>query len=258
MPTKAIKKSDTKVDIKELLKAGAHFGHKVSHWNPKTEPYVHSQRGDIYIIDLIKTADLLKTALDFVVATAGSGKKILFVGTKRHVRETVAEAAKSADQPYVTQRWFGGILTNFPTIHRRIKHLIKLEEQLASGELSETYNKREIGEFEEEAAKLNQQFAGIKAMDELPGAVFVASVHNNQIAVREASRLKIPVVGIVDTNADPTNVDYVIPANDDAVSTIELIGQLVAKAARQGAATTKTTKAAQADEPAPAKPKEKR
>lgn len=243
MPT-ATKKSDITVDVKDLLKAGAHFGHKTSHWNPKMRPYIYGRRGDIYIIDLVKTARDLEKALKFAQDIASQGKDILYVGTKRHLKSTVKEAAEAAGMPYVTNRWLGGTLTNFATIHKRIKYLRKLEEQLESGELKDTYKKREILEFSEEAEKLRETFDGIRDMDALPGAVFVTSAKTDRIAVREASRLGIPVISIVDTNADPELVDYVIAANDDAVSTIKYISDQLAEAIAAGKASAKkaTTK----------------
>lgn len=228
------------VDVKELLEAGAHFGHKTSHWNPKMRPYIHSQRGHIYIIDLVKTAAAIEQAAEFVRDVAQAGKQVLFVGTKRHLRDAVRTAAEDARMPYVVNRWFGGTLTNFATIHKRVQYLKKLEEQLSSGELKDTYNKKEIADFQEEADKLNESFYGLKEMDRLPGALFVAGVHTDYIAVQEAHRLGIPVVGVVDTNANPELVDHVIPANDDARSTIQLVSQLIAQAAQEGASKAKT------------------
>lgn len=255
MPTKTTKttqKTGAKVDVKDLLAAGAHFGHKTSHWNPKMRPYIYARRGNIYIIDLVKTAVDIERALDFVREVAAGGKNVLYVGTKRHLREVVREVATAAGMPYVTNRWLGGTLTNFATIHQRIKHLRQLEDKLKSGELKETYNKREVGEFAEEAAKLRETLDGIRDMDELPAAVFVTSAKADRIAVAEASRLGMPVIAIADTNADPELVDYVIAANDDAASTVKLIGEYVAAAIAEGRArgskvTTVKGKAKSAD-----------
>ncbi len=229
-----------KVDVRELLKAGAHFGHKTAHWNPMMEPYIYGKRGGIYIIDLIQTAERLTEALRFIEKTAASGKQVLFVGTKRHIREVVRGSAEAAESPYITERWLGGTLTNFNTISGRVKHLKKLEEQDSTGELKENYNKREIGVIREEIAKLNVNFLGIKEMNSVPGAVFIADALSDRTAVREAIRLGIPVVAIVDTNASPEGIDYVVPANDDAVSTISLISNLVTQAVNEGRAKQKS------------------
>jgi small subunit ribosomal protein S2 len=247
------------IDVRELLKTGAHFGHKPSHWNPKMKPYIHSKRGGIYIIDLIQTAEKLKLAAEFLEEVAAGGKPVLFVGTKRHLQQTVKAAAESSGMPYVVEHWFGGMLTNFETIHGRVKQLNTLEEEKQSGELTEGRNKREISELEEEISSLNTAFGGIKDMENLPGALFVADAVTERIAIKEAKRLHIPVVAIVDTNGDPSSVDYVIPANDDAVSAVALISQTVAQAVAAGAAKYKNAKPAAAkaeDEPkAPAKAK---
>lgn len=249
-----------KVDVRELLKAGAHFGHKTAHWNPMMEPYIYGKRGGIYIIDLIQTAERLTNALRFLEKTAANGKQVLFVGTKRHIREVVRASAEAASSPYITERWLGGTLTNFETISGRVKHLKSLEEQDSSGELKENYNKREIGVIHEEIAKLNMTFLGIKEMKNLPGAVFVADALGDRTAVREAVRLGIPVVAIVDTNASPEGIEHVIPANDDAVSTISLISDLVSQAiqagkAKQKAAPEEEEPKATTKKPAPAKSK---
>lgn len=228
-----------KVDVRELLKAGAHFGHKTSHWNPKMKPFIHSERGGIYIIDLIQTAEHLQKALDFLDETAASGKQVLFVGTKRHMRDSVKAAAIEADMPYVNERWFGGMLTNFDTMSARVKHLLKCEEQLAAGDQGDPMSKKDIGELKEEVAKLNIAFGGIKNMKDQPGALFVADCITNKIAVREANRLGIPVVGVVDTNSDPEGLDFPVPANDDAVATVALISNLVAGAVKAGKAKYK-------------------
>lgn len=238
------------IDLKTLLEAGAHFGHKTSRWHPKMRPYIHSKRGGIHIIDLEQTSDLLAKASEFAASVAASGKQVLFVGTKKHIAPSVQAAAESAKMPYVTERWFGGMLTNFSTISERIKRLKQLNEQLESGELAESYNKREILEFSEERDKLARDFNGIAEMGKMPGALFVADVLGEKTAIREARRLHIPVIAIVDTNADPSLIDYVIPANDDAVKAVKLIADTIAEAVIGGAKEYKP----QADEtPAPKK-----
>ena len=241
----------TQVDVKELLKAGVHFGHKSSHWNPKMTPYIHSQRGGVYIIDLIKTAEKLAEALSFVEEVAAKGKKVLFVGTKRHIRDEIKAAAAACGMPYVTQRWFGGTLTNFSTISKRIKYFLELEKKFETDELSQTYSKREVNEFKEELAKLNEGFGGIKELTELPAAIFVADVLTDATAVKEANKLGVPLVAMVDTNTDPTVADYPVPANDDAISSVKIISQLVAEAVKRGATQAKQS----AEKAAAAKPK---
>ncbi len=221
-------------DIKALLEAGAHFGHRTSRWNPKMRQYIYTKRGGIHIIDLVQTADHLQQATKFAKQTTANGKKILFVGTKKHIAPVIREVAQETGMPYITERWFGGILTNFDTILRRIQYFKKLTQQLEGGELEETYNKREITKFQEERDKMAISFSGLADMEELPGAVFIADVVNEQTAVREANRLNIPIIGIVDSNGDPTPIDYVIPANDDAVKTVSLIAKEVGDAATSG------------------------
>lgn len=222
------------VDVKTLLEAGAHFGHRTSRWNPNMRPYIYDKRGGIHIIDLTQTATLLQQAAAFIETVTASGKQVLFVGTKKHIAPTVEAAAKQAEMPYVTQRWFGGILTNFATINKRIQYFQQLLDDLESGDLEDTYNKREILEFAAERDKLSQSFGGLLGMDRLPGALFVTDVLTEKTAVAEANRLGIPVIGIVDSNADPTPIDYPIPANDDARKTVELIASYITEAVTAG------------------------
>ncbi len=246
----AIVKSSTTADVRELLKAGAHFGHKISRWNPKMKPYIYTERGGIYIIDLLQTVGLLENALAFVNTQASKGKQILFVGTKRHIRDALKAAAESAGMPYIIGRWYGGSLTNFDTIKKRTKLLVELEEGLASGKLAEDKSKRELGEAKVLMAKLNNTLGGLKTMTELPAAVFVTDVINDNLAVREAGKLGIPVIGIVDTNSDPTGIDYLIPANDDAVSAITYIAGLLAEAIKAGKANMRVEPVQPVAEPA--------
>lgn len=241
--------STTTVDVRALLKAGAHFGHRVSHWNPKMREYIYGERGGIYIIDLIKTAEQLTKALEFAEEIAAAGKQVLFVGTKKHTREGVKEAAIAAGMPYEIERWFGGTLTNYGTVSKRIKYLKDQEEKLESGKLAEGMSKRELGEAKEEMAKLNVSFGGLKNMDGLPGALFVADVVSDMIAVKEAKNLGIPVIGVVDTNGDPTDVDIVIPANDDALSTTKVVSDLIAGAITAGKKRVKAAKPEGEDKP---------
>ncbi len=224
------------VDVKELLKSGAHFGHKTSRWHPKMAPYIHSKRGSAHIIDLVQTAELLEEALTFVTKTVSEGKQVLLVGTKRQAHEVLEEAAEKTGMPYVTKRWLGGMITNWPTMSGRIKHLKQLEEKMESGELGAKYNKLEVQRFQEEIDKLNHLFGGIKDMQGIPGIVFIVDVVKDDLAVKEARRLGIPVIGIVDTNADPTLIDYPIPCNDDAIKAITLVVDYLMQAIEAGKA----------------------
>ncbi len=222
------------VDIKALLEAGLHFGHKTSRWHPKMAPYIHSKRQDAHIIDLTKTVEGLEKALPFITSVVSGGKQVLLVGTKRQAKDLVREAADKTGQPFVTERWMGGMLTNVATVTGRIKHLKLLEKRMDSGELANRYSKLEVQRFQEEIDELNQKYGGIKDLNGKPGAVFVTDVQTNINAVREANTLGVPVVAIVDTNVDPTLVDYVIPANDDAIKGIKLILDYVVAAIEEG------------------------
>jgi small subunit ribosomal protein S2 len=231
----------TDVDIKQLLEAGAHFGHKTERWHPKMAPYIHSKRGGTHIIDLAQTVIALEEALDFLTKTAGEGKQILLVGTKRQAQDIVKQTAEAVNMPYVTERWLGGMLTNWNTIGGRVKHLQDLENRMASGELANKYNKLEVQRFQEEIEHMNVLYGGVKELNRRPGAVFVIDIVNDINAVREAKRLGIPIVALVDTNADPSLVTYPIPANDDAVKTIQLILGYVKAAIMTGQASAKKT-----------------
>jgi small subunit ribosomal protein S2 len=211
------------VDIKKLLESGAHFGHKTSRWHPKMAPYIHSKRQGSHIIDLTQTVDGLNQALAFAEKTASQGKQILFVGTKRQAQDIVKKAADETSQPFVVERWVGGMLTNVATMNGRIKHLKDLETKMDSGALEARYNKLEVQRFQEEIDEMNRVYGGIKHLNGRPGALIVVDVPNELNAIREARKLNIPVIAVVDTNADPTLIDYVIPANDDATKAIELI-----------------------------------
>lgn len=224
----------SQVDMKALLEAGAHFGHKTSRWHPKMAPYIHSKRGGIHIIDLAKTAEQLEKAIAFVEKQAATGHQVLFVGTKRQAKDAVKTAAVYAGQPYVVERWLGGMLTNSTTTNGRIKKLKDLEGKLESGELASRYNKLEVQRFQEQIASMNFNYSGVKDMNGRPGAVFVSDVLEDKNAVNEAVKLGIPVIAIVDTNADPSKIDYPIPANDDAISTIKIIVDLLADGIQAG------------------------
>ncbi|MBM3210287.1 30S ribosomal protein S2 [Candidatus Saccharibacteria bacterium] len=224
-----------KVDIKALLEAGVHFGHKTSRWHPKMAAYIHSKRQDSHIIDLTKTVEGLELALPFIESVAASGKKVLFVGTKKQAKDVVKAKAEAASQPYVTERWIGGMLTNRATISSQIKKLKDLEKRMESGDLEKRYNKLEVQRFQEEIDALNEKYSGIKDLNGKPGAVFVTDVISDANAVREARTLGVPVIGLVDTNANPDGIDYVIPANDDAIKGISLILDYVSAAISDGA-----------------------
>ncbi len=237
------------VDIKKLLESGAHFGHKTSRWHPKMAPFIHSKRDGSHIIDLTKTVDGLEKALDFVAATVAEGKQILFVATKRQAQDIVKQLAEDVNQPFVTERWLGGMLTNWPTISGRVKRLHDLEEKMASGELANKYAKLEVQRFQEEIDRLNTLYGGIKNMSAKPGAVFIFDIVSDVNAVKEARKLGLPIVALVDTNADPTLVDYVVPCNDDAIRTIQLVADYAKQAVEAGKARhAKATPAIDKDE----------
>jgi small subunit ribosomal protein S2 len=225
------------VDIKALLEAGVHFGHKTSRWHPKMAPYIHSKRQDSHIIDLTKTVEALETALPVITQAVASGKQVLLVGTKRQAKDLVRAAADKTGQPFVTERWMGGMLTNTETMVGRIKHLKTLEKKMDSGELANRYNKLEVQRFQEEIDDLNQKYGGIKDLNGNPGVVFVTDILEDVNAVREAKKLGVPVIAITDTNTNPTTVDYPIPANDDAIKGISLIIDYVVAAIEEGKAT---------------------
>lgn len=228
------------VDIKQLLEAGAHFGHKTSRWHPKMAPYIHSKRNGTHIIDLTKTVEGLNEALSFIAQTTASGKQVLMVGTKRQAQDIVRTMAETTGQPFVTERWLGGMLTNVSTISGRIKHLKDLEERMANGALAAKYNKLEIQRFQEEIDELNRIYGGVKDLNGKPGALFITDILSDVNAVREARKLGLKIVAIVDTNTDPTLVDYPIPANDDAIKTLQLICDYVGKAVAVGKSKIKS------------------
>ncbi|MGH7195707.1 MAG: 30S ribosomal protein S2 [Candidatus Saccharimonadales bacterium] len=227
------------VDIKQLLEAGAHFGHKTSRWHPKMAPYIHSKRGGSHIIDLTKTVEGLNDALDFLSKTAADGKQILFVGTKRQAKDIIKKLAENTNMPFVTERWLGGMITNWNTIGGRVKHLQDLENRLAGGELAAKYNKLEVQRFQEEIEQMNLLYGGIKELSRKPGAMFVVDLLADANAVKEARKLGIPVVALADTNTDPSVANYVIPCNDDAIKTIQLVADYVQAAVSQGKAKSK-------------------
>ena len=222
------------VDMKALLENGAHFGHKTSRWHPKMAPYIHSKRGEAHIINLEKTVEALETALPKLTDITSKSKKILFVGTKKQMKDVVKTAAQSVDMPYVTVRWVGGTLTNVDTVNRQIKKLKDLERRMNSGELENRYSKLEVQRFQEEIDMLNERYGGIKDMTEQPAAIFVVDANEEKNAIKEANILNIPVFAMVDTNVDPSSIQYVIPSNDDSIKATELILGYVTEAIKAG------------------------
>lgn len=229
------------VDIKQLLEAGAHFGHSTSRWHPKMAPFIHSKRAGNHIIDLTKTVEALDKALAFLTETASQGKQILLVSTKRQAKEGVKAVAVATKMPYVTERWLGGMLTNQNTIGGRIKHLKDLESRMLSGELAARYSKLEVQRFKEEIEQMNHVYGGIKEMAAKPGAIFVLDMLEDINAVREARKLGIPIIGLADSNVDPGLADYPIPCNDDATKTIALVLDYVHRAIVAGQAKIKSS-----------------
>ncbi len=222
------------VDMKALLESGAHFGHKTSRWHPKMAPYIHSKRQNAHIINLEKTVEGLEKALPKITDIVKNGKKVLFVGTKKQIKDTVKEIAESVEMPYVTVRWVGGTLTNVETVNRQIKKLKDLERRMASGELENRYSKLEVQRFQEEIDVLNERYGGIKDMTEQPAAIIIADANEEKNAIKEAKVLNIPVFALVDTNVDPTLIDYVIPCNDDSIKATKLVLGYFAEAIKEG------------------------
>jgi small subunit ribosomal protein S2 len=221
------------VTMKELLEAGVHFGHQTKRWNPKMKPYIFGARNGIYIVDLQKTVRMFKTAYDFIIDTAAAGKSVLFVGTKKQARESIYEESNRCEMFYVHNRWLGGMLTNFQTIKKSIDRLNYLNEIMNDGSIN-LFPKKERLKLEKERVKLDANLGGIRNMSQIPGALFVVDPKNEAIAVREAQRLNIPIVAIVDTNCDPDYIDYAIPGNDDAIRAIRLITSRIADACVEG------------------------
>jgi len=221
------------IAIKDLLEAGVHFGHQTNRWNPKMKRYIFGERNGIYIIDLQQTVQLFDKAYSFARDSVAAGEPLLFVGTKRQAVEIIEEEAKRAGMFFVNQRWLGGMLTNFQTIKRSIDKLKKFETILG-GDGQQHYTKKELGQMEKERVKLEKSLSGIKNIPALPGAVFVLDTRIEHIAVKEANRLSIPVIAIIDTNCDPDGIDFPIPGNDDAIRSIKLITSKIADACIEG------------------------
>ncbi|KYD29560.1 MULTISPECIES: 30S ribosomal protein S2 [Bacillaceae] len=221
------------ISMKQLLEAGVHFGHQTRRWNPKMKKYIFTERNGIYIIDLQKTVKKMEEAYNFVKELAANGGKILFVGTKKQAQESVKEEAERCGMFYVNQRWLGGTLTNFATIQKRIKRLKEIEKMAEDGTF-DVLPKKEVIRIKKEQERLEKFLGGIKEMKELPDALFVIDPRKERIAVAEARKLNIPIIGIVDTNCDPDEIDYVIPANDDAIRAVKLLTSKIADAVLEG------------------------
>ena len=238
-----------KVDVKDLLAAGAHFGHKTSRWHPKMAPYIYGKRNGAHVIDLTKTEAALNAALPRITEIVKNGGKVLFVGTRKSLQDATKAAAESVNMPYVTERWVGGTLTNTTTITKQLRKLADLERRMASGELDNRYSKLEVQRFQEEIDALELRYGGIKNLSGKPAALIVADAKDDQGAIREARSLNIPVFALTDTNVDPTPINYVIPANDDSIKSVELILNYFAEAVKAG----QSGAAATAPKPAPVK-----
>lgn len=221
------------ITMKELLEAGVHFGHQTKRWNPKMKPYIFGARNGIYIIDLQKTVRMFRKVYDFIVDTVANGKPLLFVGTKKQARDSIYEEANRCEMFYVHNRWLGGMLTNFQTIRKSIDRLNYLNTIVNDGSIN-LFPKKERLKLKKERIKLDNNLGGIRAMNGLPGAIFVVDPKNEAIAVREGRRLQIPIIAIVDTNCDPDEIDYIIPGNDDAIRAIRLITSRIADACIEG------------------------
>lgn len=231
----------SRISFDQLLEAGAHFGHLKRKWNPAMVPYIFMERNDIHIIDLHKTVAKVDEAAEVIKGMAKNGKKILFVATKKQAKEPIAELAKSVGMPYVVERWPGGMLTNFPTIRKAVKKMTQIDKMTADGTF-DNLSKREKLQITRQRAKLEKTLGSIADMNRLPSALFVVDVMKEHIAVREANRLGIPVFAMVDTNSDPSLIDYVIPSNDDALKAIELIVGTMCQAINEGLMERKAEK----------------
>ncbi len=230
----------SQVTMREMLECGVHFGHQTRYWNPKMAPYIFGDRSKIHIINLERTLPLFNDAMNYLGSLAANGGKVLFVGTKRAARDIVRESSERCGMPFVDHRWLGGMLTNFRTVRQSIRRLKELEEQFAGDTFSERYNKKEAQMLRREMEKLQRSLGGIKDMSSPPDAMFVIDVGHEKIAVSEAQRLEIPVVGVVDSNNSPEGVDYVIPGNDDAIGAIKLYCTAAADAVLEGRASVPT------------------
>ncbi|MCP4546033.1 MAG: 30S ribosomal protein S2 [bacterium] len=256
------------VTIKDMLEAGVHFGHQTRRWNPKMKRFIFAEKNGIYIIDLQKTHECAKVAYEVIRKAASTGAPVLFVGPKKQAKETIQEEAKRCDQFFVIERWLGGLLTNFKTVRKSIDKLLDIEKMMEDGRF-EQFNKKERMQLNKKRDRLQLMLGGIRGMEKTPGLVFVVDTSQSEIAIKEANKLKVPVVAMVDTNCDPDAVDYPIPGNDDAIRSIRLFTRMTAEAVIEGRASmkdkekiekAKAEKIAaekQADKPAPRAPKPK-
>ncbi|MBP1710481.1 MAG: ribosomal protein [Deltaproteobacteria bacterium] len=238
------------ISMKLLLEAGVHFGHQTNKWNPKMKPYIFGARNNIYIIDLQQTVGLFQTAYNFVVDTVSQGKEILFVGTKKQSQEAIREEALRCGMPYVNQRWLGGMLTNFITVKKSVDRLNSLNKMFNDDSIK-AFPKKEITKLQKDMDKLENVLGGIKNMKSQPAAVFIVDPNREHIAVMEAKKLNVPLVAIVDTNCDPTDIDYIIPGNDDAIRAIKLFASKFADAVLEGKKKFEERLAAESNKEAP-------
>lgn len=229
----------------DMLKAGVHFGHRSSKWHPKMKPYIFGIRQGVHVIDVEKTAEQLETTLAFISETVAKGGTILFVGTKPQAQEVIARYGKDAQTPYVNVRWLGGTLTNFPQIQRLIRHYLDLKDKREKGDLRK-YTKLEQLQFDREIAELDEKIGGISTMTRLPDALFILDARTEKTAVREAQTMRVPVIALVDSNVNPTGIKYVIPGNDDATGSLDMVTKLVGQAIKDGRAQAASVRAAQA------------
>lgn len=221
------------ISMKQLLEAGVHFGHQTRRWNPKMAPYIFTERNGIYIIDLQKTVKMVEVAYNFIREISANGGSVLFVGTKKQAQDAIREEASRCDMYYVSQRWLGGMLTNFRTIRSRVERLKKIEQMAEDGSYS-VLPKKEVLQLEKERERLEKFLSGVKEMNRLPDALFIVDPRKERIAIAEARKLNIPIIAIVDTNCDPDEVDYIIPGNDDAIRAVRLLSAKVAEAVLEG------------------------
>jgi small subunit ribosomal protein S2 len=233
------------VSMKLLLEAGVHFGHQTRRWNPRMKPYIFTERNGIHIIDLQQTVNKLNEAYNFVRDLTANNGTVLFVGTKKQAQEAIETEAKRAEMPYVTQRWLGGMMTNFRTIQARLRRLEELEQSKAAGDF-ERLPKKEASLLEEEIVRLNRLLGGVKGMRRIPNALFIIDPHKERLAVAEAQRLEIPIVALLDTNCNPDEIDYPIPANDDAIRAVKLLTGKIADAGLEGINLRKASEEAEA------------
>jgi small subunit ribosomal protein S2 len=235
------------ITMKQLLEAGVHFGHQTKRWNPKMKEYIFGQRNGIYIIDLQKSLKLFKNAIQFMYELGAQGKTVLFLGTKRQAQEAIQEAAQRTSMFYVNQRWLGGLLTNFVTIQKSIKRFREIESMKSGGQY-DLFSKKEVARYERERKKLEKNLSGIKDMGGLPDALFVIDTKLETIAIKEAAKLGIPIIGVADTNCDPDEINYIIPGNDDALRAIRLITDTMAQAYLDGKAVFEAQQKEQAEQ----------